>query len=184
MSVQIEESGVLFGDFETQDLFQIEKSSAVANLGDGISKVEFIYYQRQGKRIIFLEAKKSYPRDAGDFFEKVRKKMLHSLTIWITSVIGRHNDIKQEMGSNLQERASLSGRIYFYLVVPDMPSEHCAIASLKFRDLLDVECRLWDIRDVDIQVLNMEKTKKLGLISQNFKKIRSRPYFRGGLQFD
>jgi len=165
MSVQIEESGLLFGDFEAEDLFQIEKSTAVSNLGDGICKVEFVYHQEQTKRIVFLEAKSSYPRQADDFFKEIKAKMLHSLAVWFTAVVGRHTAIKPEMGTNLQKTALLKKPIHFVLVVPNMPSEHCIGATDKFRQCFSLERRLWNIKDSDIRVINTEKAKKFGLLS-------------------
>lgn len=167
MSVQIQESGVLFGDFELEDFFQIEKSTSVDSLGDGIRKVEFIVHQEHAKRVVFLEAKSSYPRKADDFFQEIKAKMLHSLTILFATVAGRHTDIKPEMGRALQKTAMLKKPIHFVLVVPSMPSEHCIGATDKFRQFLNLERRLWNIQDNHIRVLNTEKAKKFGLVSDS-----------------
>jgi hypothetical protein len=167
MTMQIEESGLLFGDFELDDLFQIEKSISVDSLGDGIRKVEFIIHQDQTKRVVFLEAKKSYPRKADEFLQECKAKMLHSLTIWFAAVVGRYPGIKTEMGANLQKAAMLKIPIHFVLVVPNMPSEHCIGATDKFRQCLNLERRLWNIQDNHIRVLNTEKAKKYGLISSH-----------------
>lgn len=165
MSVKIQESGVLFGDFELDDLFQIEKSTAVDSLGECICKVEFVFHQELAKRVVFLEAKSSYPRKADDFFQEIKSKMLHSLTIWFAAVAGRHTNIKPEMGIALQKSTMLKKPIHFVLVVPDMPSEHCIGATDKFRQCLNLERRLWNIQDNHILALNTEKAKKFGLIS-------------------
>jgi hypothetical protein len=167
MTLQILESGVMFGDFEQDDVFEIEKSPAVARLGDGICKVEFICNQNQAKRIVFLEAKSSYPRKADDFFKEIKAKMLHSLTIWVASVTGRHPDIKDGIGVNLQRTTALKKPIHFILVIPDMPSEHCGVASDKFRQYMSVERRLWNIKDRDIRVLNRQKAEQIGLVSSD-----------------
>jgi hypothetical protein len=159
------ESGVLFGDFKQDDVFEIEKSPAVARLGDGICKVEFICKQNQAERIVFLEAKSSYPRKADDFFKQITAKMLHSLTVWVAAVTGRHPEIKHAIGVNLQRTTMLKKPIHFILVIPDMPSEHCAIASDKFRQYMSVDRRLWNIKDSDIYVLNRQRAKRLGLVS-------------------
>ncbi|MBE0469905.1 MAG: hypothetical protein IBX55_10420 [Methyloprofundus sp.] len=165
MSVQIEESGVLFGDFELDDLFQIEKSTAVDSLGDGIHKVECVVHQEQNKHIVFLEAKSSYPRQADDFFQEIKAKMLHSITIWFAAVAGRYPDIKTDIGANLQKTATLKKPIHLVLVVPNMPIEHCIGATDKFRQCLNLERRLWNIKDNHIRVLNTEKAKQFGLVS-------------------
>lgn len=165
MSIQILESGVLFGDFDADSLFQIEQSEAVKKLGDGISKVEFIYRAENEHNVIFLEAKSSYPRDAVAFFEEIKQKMLHSLIIWFTSVSGRHLNIKEELGQNLNKIKLLRKPIQLLLVIPKMPDDACVQASHKFRKSWDVERRLWNIKDIDIVVLNTERARKKGLVS-------------------
>jgi hypothetical protein len=167
MTVQRLESGVLFGDFEQDDLFEIEQASAVSNLGHGIRKVEFVYHQARHNRIIFLEAKSSCPRQSDAFIEEIKVKMLHSLSIWFAALSGRQCAVKDEIGKNLQKRAMLSKPIHFLLVIPSMPSEHCINLTHKLRKSLAVERRLWNIQDCHIWVLNVEKAKNYDLVSRN-----------------
>ena len=56
----ITESGVDFGEFESEDLFPIESSNLLKSLGKGIKTVEFITL-KQKDNIIFVEAKTGCP---------------------------------------------------------------------------------------------------------------------------
>ncbi len=56
----INESGVAFGEFNSDDLFYIEESDLYKSLGTGIKTVEFIVLD-QKDTIIFLEAKTGCP---------------------------------------------------------------------------------------------------------------------------
>lgn len=156
MSVVINESGMAFGAFAIEDIFCIEQSQAVAALGDGIKKVEFIFSQ-DNQRLILLEAKTSFPREAealACFWQEIKQKMLHSLTVFVAAGVGRHSPVKSELSPKLKALATLRRRVEFVLVVPNMPKEHCLIASDQFRRLMSVERRLWNIRDIDIKVIN------------------------------
>lgn len=164
MTIHIEESGVVFGEFLPENVFEIEKARSVSQLGDGIKKVEFILHQAEENRVIFLEAKSSYPREAEKFLTDIQQKMTHSLIIWFTAIVGRHDEIKTEIGEQLKRVRQLKRNIHLILVVPNMPSEHCVIASDKLRKALNVERRLWNIRECDIRVLNTEKAKRMGLV--------------------
>lgn len=164
MTVQIIESGVTFGDFAPEDVFEIEKSNAVKKLGDGVSKVEFIVKQHQVSRIVFLEAKSSFPRESDAFFDQVKQKMVHSLIIWFSAVVGRHEAIKAEIGQNLQKILELKKPIQLILVIPNMPDKICFEATEKFRKVMRLDRRLWNIKETDIRVLNLNKVSKLGLV--------------------
>jgi len=166
MTLQISESGVIFGDFEKDKVFQIEHSKAVAALGDDISKVEFVLVQDES--ILFVEAKSSMPKrllDQEIFFEKIKKKMLHSLVVWFASIAGRHKAIKNELAASLQGANTLKKPISLILVVPKMPSMYSSPATDKFRKLLNIERKLWNIKETNIRVINMAQANKMGLVS-------------------
>lgn len=57
MKITIPESDMLFGEFNEEDLFHIEKSNIYKDIGSNIKTVEFILKQKNN--IILLEAKKA-----------------------------------------------------------------------------------------------------------------------------
>jgi hypothetical protein len=56
------ESGMVFGEYDTNDLFRIEKSQIYKEIGPGVKTVEFIL--KQNAQIWFVEAKTSCPNAA------------------------------------------------------------------------------------------------------------------------
>ena len=46
-----------------------------------------------------------------------------------------------------------------------MPDINCVEATETFRKVMNAERRMWNIKDNDIQVLNTNKARKLGLVS-------------------
>lgn len=168
MNIQIEESGMLFGDFAPENVFQIEKSASVSALGEGIAKVEFVLRKDSAAKqtIVFVEAKSSLPKDSTEFFDAIKKKMLYSLIIWFTAVAGRHANIKGELGVPLGVMSALKKQLVFVLVIPNMPTPYCIQASDKFRQAMNIERKLWNFRDVDVLVLNSEKAAEYGLVSK------------------
>ncbi|MEA2028172.1 MAG: hypothetical protein U9N49_04290, partial [Campylobacterota bacterium] len=122
-AVQVSESGVDFGDFLEDDLFQIEKVlSDYVQLGEGINKVEFIlksYYD--GTSIVFVEAKSSIPRDSNKFFEEIKSKMIHSITVWFSAVAGRHSKLQDHLPKNHKNLNILKLPIKLILVIPKVP---------------------------------------------------------------
>ncbi len=94
MSISITESGVTFGSFAPDDVFEFEKVLTKLKFGDYVSKVEFVVRHGFGSAaIVFVEAKRSVPRQSDVFFADVRLKMIHALTVWFTAVCGRHEQL-------------------------------------------------------------------------------------------
>lgn len=95
--VRIQESGMTFGPFEENQVYQIEKSEAYTGLGEGVKVVEFIY--RPGKdKIFFVEAKKSSPMPKNKneferFIGDIVQKFTHSFNLWLTLNLNRRKDV-------------------------------------------------------------------------------------------
>jgi hypothetical protein len=54
--VQINESNMIFGDFEADKIFKIEKSKLHEKIGNGIKVVEFLLLRNENE-LNFIEAK-------------------------------------------------------------------------------------------------------------------------------
>lgn len=87
--MQIEESGIVFGDFDENNIYYIEKSEKYRSIkSKGISSVEFIFF-RDNHNLLFVEAKKSAPNPANpikgrfnEFLAEINKKFRDSLEIF------------------------------------------------------------------------------------------------------
>jgi len=166
-AVVIRESGVDFGTFASDDVFEIEKSLTEKKFGDSVKKVEFIVrMQNASNSIALVEAKSSIPRDSKEFFEEIKLIMVHSLTIWFTSVCGRHSNLATILPSNLNDANNLALPIKLILVIPTVPDNMLSGFSDAFRKALQVERALWGIGYSDIFVLNESKARNCGLIDR------------------
>ena len=100
--MRIEESEMIFGEYNEDDVFRIEKSRQYRELKTkGVKSCEFIMLR--GKTLYFLEAKKSNPKElvADTDDEKRRKyceyiddiigKMIHSILLYENLVLHRYD---------------------------------------------------------------------------------------------
>jgi len=118
MSISIDESGVTFGPFAQTDVFEFEKVLTEITFGDNVCKAEFIVRQASDNVSIFVvEAKSSIPRESDNFFEDIRQKMVHTLTVWFTSVCGRHESVKALLPENVGQFENLTLPIKLCLVI-------------------------------------------------------------------
>ncbi len=167
MSISINESGITFGDFLDDDVFEIEKVLTGIDFGKGIYKVEFIFHNPSGNgKILLVEAKSSIPRESKEFFAEIRLKMIHSLTLWFTAVCGRHENITSFLPESLKNSSQLILPIHMCLVIPEVPDNMLPQFTDKFRACLSVERKIWAIKYSDIMVLNKDKARKYGLVDR------------------
>ena len=124
MTVTIDESGMTFGPFAEDDLFHIEKVLHENPVGKGVCKVEFIAKlnsPKGGTSIALVEARSSIPRQSDDFFIEIQTKMTHSLTVWLTTVCGRHPKLKSYLPKQLNASTYAKLPVKLLLVIPEAP---------------------------------------------------------------
>lgn len=167
MSLTIRESGVDFGPFAPDNIFELEKVLKELNFGDHVSMVEFIVRKDSPARnsIVFVEAKSSIPRQHDSFMSEIRTKMQHAISTWFAAVAGRHPKVLAKIPAKLNQTEHLKLPLECFLVIPGVPDSMLPQFSEKFRQTLVSERKLWSIPDVNIQVLNEKKAQKVGLIS-------------------
>ena len=163
--VTITESGVTFGEFEHDNVFQIEKILTDLHYGDGINKVEFILkHKSNNPSVLLVEAKSSIPRESDGFFEEIKLKMIHSLSIWFSTICGRHTSLKSSLVRNLKNTEDLALPIKLILVIPKLPDQLLEQISQKFKKSMEVERKIWNIDYAHILVLNESRARKYKLI--------------------
>jgi hypothetical protein len=167
MSVTIHESGMDFGPFPSENIFELEKVLKELDFGDHVSMVEFIVRKDSPARnsIVFVEAKSSIPRQHDGFMNEIRVKMHHAITTWFAAVAGRHPKVLTSIPTKLNRVEHLKLPLECFLVIPGVPDTMLPQFSEKFRQTLVSERKLWSIPDVNIQVLNEQKAQKVGLIA-------------------
>ena len=91
----VDESGMRFGPFDKENLFEIEKSELYRRIENGVKVVEFIFTANDGS-CYAVEAKSSSPRpgnhiDFKKFISEIEEKFSNTLMILLSSVAGRHD---------------------------------------------------------------------------------------------
>jgi len=158
--IEIVESGLTF-KFDQKKVFLIEKEVKNGKRFEGIKKVDVIVKIKDS--VCFIEAKSSIPTVTDDYFEDIKQKMIHSLTIWVNVVLKRIQEIA--LPSDLYSVEDLKECFKFILIINGMPDEHMDSATLKFKKILEIERKLWGIKYEHIFVLNDKKAKEFNLVS-------------------
>jgi hypothetical protein len=168
MSISITESGMTFGQYAEEDIFEFEKVLSSIKLGEYVSKVEFIVRTGCGKKsaVAFVEARTTIPRESDGFFTDICMKMQHSLVVWFAAVCGRHKQLEARLSANLKLMAHLKLPIKLFLVLPTVPDSYLQPLSDKFRNMLRAEQKIWAINSADIFVINESRAIKFKLIER------------------
>lgn len=166
MGVIIEESEMKFGKYKEEQVFRIETSKQYTEKlkGKGIKSCEFIL--QRGKKLYFIEAKKSCPKQIVASTEKEKKekyeqyiqdivlKMKHSLMLYSNIVLQRYP--MDGVPEALRDLSEADARLV--LVVKNAKKEHLAPFQDVFNKELKDEMRIWNIPC--FMVINEETAKK------------------------
>ena len=164
MGVIIEESGLRFGEYDEDQVFQIETSEQYTKSlrQNGIKTCEFIL--RKGRKLYFFEAKQSCPRqimkDISDnekeekkkrydeFIQEIILKMRHSLSLYGNILLKQYSQDKvPEKMTNPDLSNTL---IYLVLVINPQEGEWEPEPELQddLRLHLKDEMRIWKIQSL------------------------------------
>ena len=101
MSIIIEESNLLFGEYDESDIFRVEQSKVYKSLGANVRVVEFVL-RHKNNEFILIEAKSSSPKpgsqdDFDVFIDEITDKFIHTIDLYFSLIIKRLDDIEHEM---------------------------------------------------------------------------------------
>ena len=175
MSIIIEESGMKFGEYSENQVFQIEKSPQyITRLRDhGIKSCEFILLRKD--KLFFIEAKSSCPRHPSEvgswqdqfqryhnFINEISDKIRDSLLLYANILLNRYSQ-DAVPGSLLQAGLDKIDIQPIIVINPHdgnwkpEPELQDAIRSKLQRDM-----RIWKIKN--ILVINADDARKYKLI--------------------
>lgn len=146
--VQIEESNMIFGDFEEDKIFKIEKSKLYNKIGSGIKVVEFIFLKNENE-LDFIEAKSSSPRPTkenyirfNEFIDEISDKFIHSFNLFYSAILKRNKDYG-ELSSNFFELDNSRVKLKFILVIRGHEIEWLLPISDALKKKLSYQNTIW-----------------------------------------
>jgi hypothetical protein len=146
--VQIEESNMIFGDFEEDKIFKIEKSKLYNKIGSGIKVVEFIFLKNENE-LDFIEAKSSSPRPTkenyirfNEFINEISDKFIHSFNLFYSAILKRNKDY-EELSSNFFELDNSRVKLKFILVIRGHEIEWLLPISDALKKKLSYQNTIW-----------------------------------------
>lgn len=163
--MEFTESGLSFR-FEDDRCYRIENAQGAIGVGDGIKKAEFLYIDA-GNNLWVLEAKSSIAKNAGELDQQLQaicEKLCNSLHLPLLGVAERHQAIQTELPAQFITAGWSSLKIQLVLVIPDAPVQFLSGLTDKLRKKFSpLLLTLWNIKEVDIQVLNRDFAQKKAL---------------------
>ncbi|GMM73654.1 hypothetical protein MTsDn5_36070 [Alteromonas gracilis] len=166
--IEIPESGVTFGPFQTDSIFQIEKST---NLPQSSKPVEFVFLSSNNKSLVLVEAKSSFskPENNIDFdknLNEIYQKIVDSISVLLCAHIGRHSKIREELPEKIKSLNWAKIDIKIRLVIPSFHKEWLPPITDALRNRLRHFLQSTGIPYMNFQVLNQELALKQNLIKK------------------
>ena len=160
MGIVIAESGMQFGEYDQEHVYQLEKSSQYTKKlrPNGIKSCEFIL--RRDNTLYFVEAKTSCPQQIKadtpeekrmkyhEYIQDIVLKMRHSLALYSNILLGRYD--MDGIPELLRERNMSNLEIKLVLVVRTAEKEWLIPFQDVFRKALQDEIKIWNISAVSI----------------------------------
>lgn len=164
--IQINESDMLFGDFEEESVFQIENSKLHKNVGNGIKVVEFILLSKENE-LSFIEAKSSSPKPVKDniirfneFINEISDKFIHSFNLYYSAILQRCKEC-EELNPSFMNLDNSQINFKFILVIKGHRTEWLMPLSDALKESIAYHNTIWKSQVV---VFNDELAKKYKLI--------------------
>lgn len=167
---RIEESGMIFGPFDTEACYQIEHSNGHKSLGDGFKMVEFTYFEEPSAKLWLVEAKSSIPNPKTDantyesYFDDLFEKFENALLLHGTSALGRNQDCSGDLPIKMQTMPWPTLKIQLRLVIPNVPNEFLPQLTDKLQKRFKKLLAVWRHDLMDIKVINAHFARREGLI--------------------
>ena len=164
--VRISESGMVFGEYAEENVFQIEKSKLHDKIGNGIKVVEFILINEPNK-LNFIEARSSSPQPREDnmerfdeFIGEITDKFIHSFNLYYSGIMKRNNGY-DEISNKFFDINNSEVKFKFILVIKNHKKEWLAPLSEALKRQLIVHNTIWKS---EVIVINEDMAREYKLI--------------------
>lgn len=159
------ESNMIFGPYDPQDCFQIEKSEIYKKIQNGIKIAEFVLYRNeQGIPTIFIvEAKSNAPTDIKQYCSEIELKLSNSLLLFLSLFHQRHELPYFSLPNSLAELNIDITEFKFILIINNFNKKHLPPITELLQSNLKRTLKLW--HKSQVLVLNHHGALSRGLIS-------------------
>ena len=174
--MEIRESGMVFGPFEEEAVFHIEKSRLYrhVNRGEGnVPTAEFLLLHgldasSTASSLWIVEAKSSAPRpgnveDFKKFIQEINAKLASSFSLTMAALLGRHPS-HNDLPRSFLKQAYASISIQLILVLREHKKEWLEPVSDALQKTFKSSASIWNFLPGDVVVLNDEMARKHRLI--------------------
>lgn len=172
--VSIPESGMNFGPFSANDLWQVETCALYKKIEEGVQIAEFVLLRqgRAGQPVAWIvEAKSSSPRPETQpnfdaFIEEIRSKLSNAFTLTVATRLKRFEGEFTNLPSAFQQMDLKTTNFTFILVIKGhqdawlVPVQDALVKAMKGL------VKTWNLPPSSVAVLNEEGAKQKGLISE------------------
>ncbi|MBF0161302.1 MAG: hypothetical protein HQL88_03350 [Magnetococcales bacterium] len=166
----LSESGMMFGPYEADRCFYIEKSGVYRQIREGVQMAEFLLLRFQaGRPVVWVvEAKSSTPRPERpsfrNFIDDIHTKLTNGFLLGMAICLGRHPDPGGELPEPFRKLSLTTSSFRFVLVIHGhkdawLPPLQDAL-SLVFKPIV----KSWALPPTSVMVLNENGAKRCGLI--------------------
>jgi len=162
----IQESGIIFGDYDENDVYPIEKSKKYSEIkSKGVSSVEFVLHWKN-KKILFVEAKNSAPNPNNPDNEQRFEEFLQEINIKFEDSfeIFERVWLEREIGGIFDRIEVQSCEIIFLLVINGFNKEWLVPIKEGLEQILKEHrtlCLLWHPK---VLVINEQQAASKGLV--------------------
>lgn len=170
--VSIPESGMNFGPFAANDVWQVESCALYERIKEGVQIAEFVLLRqgRAGQPVAWIvEAKSSSPRpetqpNFDEFIEEIRSKLSNAFTLTVATRLERFEGELANLPAGFQQVDLKAANFTFILIIKghqDAWLESIQNAMVKAMKGL---VKTWNLPPSSVAVLNEEGAREKGLI--------------------
>ncbi len=164
--ITIVESGLKFGPFHPNQVFQIEISANVRSR-QGIKTCEFVWWKNRSTQLVLVEAKSSIPQPTSNpeaynnFWQDVLEKFDNAMQLMLLATLRRPPQLHHELPAEMQALPWEQLKLVCYLVIPDAPNDVLQALTDRLRNEMKRQKRLW--RQSELFVINANKARDASL---------------------
>lgn len=164
----IEESEMSFGPFPSENVFHFEKCPAFLALPRQPKVVEFLLYKKcpnNRSTILFVEAKRSAPKDNITFLFEMQEKLVNSLLFFHSLRLNRRDGCSRYLSQKFINASLKQTEYIFVLVMKEFEDAWLDELKQKLHRHIQHLHSSFRLSSLFVSVLNEKKAARLRLVT-------------------